>query len=260
MSSTVSIKDKLLSKLNQKGTLTSEDFSADAAVTRPEPAAGMVDEDGDSVVEVPADAMEPVVEFAGKAGMGQLGRAAVDKADIPRDPLTAATGEPVTVTAADKENFLQSMVSGTRFTRPFSVLGGRITGEFRCRTAGETRAIVDELDRQAQLRRDSVFNHVLKMRYALIHCQLSELNGVTRPEWKEPLRSVETVASKDGVASVEASTPVWYEEMQLIFDKRMDGMVDLLFAELGVFEKVYWALVQNVTVSSFWVPEDSIIA
>jgi hypothetical protein len=254
----VSLKDRIKEKLEEKGTLTPEDLAEvqGAEVPLPKPPGAEAEED--TKAQVSDKVLDPLMKGARETSTDEsVSRAALMLGDVPDDPmgLDSALDE-VEITADDKKRFMDCFVDGVRFTRPFSMMGGKMAGVFRCRTSGESRAIIEELARQGELHDETVYEHAVKMRYALLHCQLAELNHVSRLEWKEPLMSVQKIDT--GSRKVTAEPPAWYPEMQLLFDGKMDGTVNALYGELKKFEKVYWTLVRNVANQDFWLPEDSI--
>ena len=254
----ISLKEQLKEKLESKGTLTSEDLAAAQAETEAGVAKPQDSMDIATNAKVGDSQMDALLQEAKDSSTNEsVAAAMLERSEVPDDQFGLIDEmDEVVITPQDKRRFVDSFVDGSRFTRGFSILGGRITGMFRCRTAGESRAIIEELARQGSVLKETVYENAVKMRYALLHCQLAEFNHVARPEWKEPLMAVQKI---DVVAGkVFSETPVWYQEMQLLYDKKMDGMVNALYAELKKFDKVYWLLVKNTANQDFWLPGDSI--
>lgn len=260
MGKPISLKDQLKDQLEKKGTLTAEDLQAaqtqQDAAEQPAPGDEM---DRTSRVKVSDKELDGLVQGAGGASTDERTSAAmVDRSEVPEDQFALVSDlDAVDITPEDKRHFTGTFVDGTRFTRPFSLMGGKVTGVFRCRTAGESRAIIEELVRQGEKINETVYENATKMRYALLHCMLAELNHVSRPEWQEPLMAVQKIDV--ATRKVTAEPPAWYQEMQIMFDRKMDGLVNALYGELKKFEKVYWTLVRNVANQDFWRPEDSTI-
>jgi hypothetical protein len=155
----------------------------------------------------------------------------------------------VEITPADKNNFIQALVTGERFTSSFSLFGGKVTGKFRSRRQDEAIAIFNQMSKQLSsgtLR--SGAEQVVQVRYMLFACQLAELNGKAFAEMEHPLN--ETVTA-DGVQ------PPGWSRMMDHFALWPEGLITALFNQLNEFEAKYWTMVNNAKDQNFWKPEES---
>jgi hypothetical protein len=254
----VTLGDQIRKQLAEKGTLSGADIAQAAQASAPQAAARTAPEETDSGVKLGPDNLDSLT----KAGSGPALEEAIGNdmlwATNPDDMFGMADElEKVTITKEDKARFMDAFVDGSRFTRRFSLLNGRLSGMFRSKKMCETRAIIAELTRQAGINKDSMNEHATRIRYALLHFQLAELNGVQRPEVQGPLMAQERIDTEK--QEVRTVPPRWTEEMMVCFDGRDEGWKNVLYRELKTFEKVYWEMVRNARDQNFWHPEDSII-
>jgi hypothetical protein len=270
-SPTVTLKEQIAKHLEAKGTLSGDDLvqiagiNAEAKPADPQ-AAGPSSPTGDTTVKVGPEAKDTAMKIADTdfAIDLMIHNDLIPEAESPADPLGLVRGtlkevdvETVTITASDKLKFQDCMVDNGRFTKTFTMFNGKVTGEFRARKSSETRAILLEVNRLVEKNKLSVMEHATKLRHALLHFQLSELNGLIRPEVASPLRSVETFDISD--SKIKIIPPVWLSHMDVAFDNMSEGLANALYSELRRFEKVYWAMVNSAKDQNFWKPEDSII-
>lgn len=261
----VTLKSQIKDQLEKTGTLSGHDLQnimTRVAQDAPPPAAGQPAAPDPLKTDDKIKAGSESVDGLTNAGSDN----AIDKAvaedlvrsENPNDIFGVTDDlETITITAADKKRFMDAFVDGKRFTRPFEMFGGSVKGIFRSRKTGETRAILDELVRQAQVNNHSMLEHSAKIRHALLHCQLAEKNGVVRKELEGPLKAMEEIDTTS--KKVRVVPPKWSEEMEVLFDSMDEGMVNALYKELRTFEKVYWTLISNASDQNFWAPEDSTI-
>lgn len=156
----------------------------------------------------------------------------------------------ITVSPEDKANFLQAIVTGCRFSSSYRVFGGGVTCTFRSRRQDEAIAIFNRMAKELStgaLR--SGAEQVAHIRYMLLACQLSELNGVKFDEMAAPLN--ETV-DNDGKV-----TPPGWTGKAAYFEGLPEGLVTALFGQLCEFESKYWTMVNNAQDQNFWKPEKS---
>lgn len=180
-----------------------------------------------------------------------------DPLGLVKGPLKPLDVEAVTITAEDKRKFQDCLIDNTRFTKTFTFFNGKVTATYRNRKNNETRAILVEITKYASDNKLSVMEHSAKLRHALLHFQLAELNGVERPEVEAPLKSIETFDKNTG--KVVIVPPKWIEHMDAVFDGMSEGLTNVLYNGLRTFEKIYWSMVNSAKDQNFWNPEDSII-
>jgi hypothetical protein len=258
----VTLKDEIVKQLEKSGTLSDVDLAQMAPSVGPKPpeeTPKVPEADKDSKVKVGDEKLDAAVKTAdGETADEIMARELLPLSTNPDDPYAMTDNlEPVTITKEDKARFMDAFVDGSRFTRPFSLMGGRLTGIFRSRKVKESRALLQELGRQAVLYKLSMTDYTAKVRHAVIHSQLAEINGVARPEWKEPLVAMEVQEGPERKVTVKP--PEWALDMEAYFNEKDEGWVDALYHELRLFEKVYWEMVTRLPDQNFWTPEDSII-
>ena len=167
--------------------------------------------------------------------------------------------ETIELTPEDKAAFIEAMVKGSRFERPFSLFGGRLTGVLRSRTSMESVAILKELGRQlTSIAYMTEQEYSTLLRLAMIKAQLKELNGVIYSEMTEPLMAQSIVTRPlDGIGKEEVKAPAWFDEMQVQFGKKDEGRYAAVYREIRLFEKKYWVLVEHAKDQNFWSPSQS---
>ena len=260
----IKLKDQIVAQLDKTGTLSDADLQGMAAKApeqeeTPAKAAVVPPSEAESRMKVPDAELDEATQQGREPDADEtIKDRIIDSVENPDDQfdLSQGDGTDIVITAEDKKRFMDVFVDGSRFTRRFSLCGGKLTGMFRSRKMGESRCLIVEMTRQSEARNLTMMEHSTRIRYALLHCQLAELNGVGRPEWEEPWNAQETV--KDSKA--EIVPPKWSVDMDIIFDHKHEGYINMLYRELKTFERVYWALVKNAAEQNFWDPEDSTIA
>jgi len=161
---------------------------------------------------------------------------------------TTVYGE-VTLTQAEREDFVESLISGGRFELPFSLYGGKLTGVVRARSQAESTAIIRYLNQE--LRSENVtdmLEYSTHLRNILLAAQIKECNGATYPELKAPL--MRTVDGK------ETKEPGWLEQMSAWADQQ-EGMSAAIYNEVRKFEQKYWAMIDGAEDQNFLNPEES---
>ena len=248
-------KDELKKKLAEDGTLSSADLGT---FNKPEPQEESSEpvSDGPVKTQVPSEASDDTfIREASAAGPGE--EVAVDAAYHNPDEEGYQFGlqglDEVEISEEDKNAFLDAVVDDSRFERPFSLFNGRVTGIFRSRTVGESRAIIIELHRQwAKHEYLPASEYSTLMKSAMLRMQLKELNGVQYPEAEEPLIATYNFKAEN------VKDPAWFKEMDEMCNKMSDAVSAALYEALVYFEKVYWTMVKKAEDQNFWNPEDSI--
>ena len=178
------------------------------------------------------------------------------------DPLTTdnnligstedLAGEMVDVTTTEEErsHFLNTVISGARFTLPFNIFGGRVTGVIRSRTQAETRAIWAQLMREMREGTIQVnADYTVRIRAMLMGAQLESYNEVKIPELPTPL---DWIRQPNG----EATPPPWLEGIKS-WEDLDDGLATAIYEEIVNFERKYWTLVRHADDQDFWQPVTS---
>jgi hypothetical protein len=165
--------------------------------------------------------------------------------------------EPIEITPEDKHRFLESIITGSRFYRPFSIFGGKVVGRIRSRTARESHALMSELRRQylaGEITSDLDYGD--RQRWAALRFQLQEVNGEDYPPPQEPLLAQKEMVAAGDQAKPTVKLPKWVEESVVLFSKNdSEAFVAALYREVNKFEKIYWALVNHASDQAFWQTE-----
>jgi len=248
------IKEKISEKLGNNGSLGSGDVSSFAkpkeggtGAKSPEKPVGDV-----STPISPLSFDDPIAQIAlnkekaaSKANMVNAGKDAGIKIDY----------ENVVVTEDDRNEFIESLIDNTRYTRPFSIFGGRVSGVIRSRTADESRALMNEAQRRAhtgEVLSDADYSDIF--RKAVLRLQVAELNSVQYPPAAAPLMAqFDFQATED---DKEVIPPAWYDEAVKVWGSKQEGLVTAIYGEVMKFEFKYWTLVENSADQDFWNPED----
>jgi len=253
----VGLKDKLKEefKTSGKATLSSADlgsFTTPAAGDKPtqEEVVGDVD------VTATATHVDPMVTLAEEGDTGKhVGQTvAKDAGDARIEPL-AETQEEVTMlerlvlTEAEREAFLDAIVSGNRYVAEFVTFGGRVKGKFRCRSQAESYAIMQQLNRECRSERvNNALEYATRLRNMLLAAQVAEINGEAYTEFNAPLLQT-TNGSKVDLPGWLAQVDVW--------EARNEALIAALYTELKKFERKYWLMVDNAADQNFWNPVES---
>jgi hypothetical protein len=202
----------------------------------------------DSTVPVPEEAQkDPLLGAADQALDNAFSGVDVD------DPA-----DEVTVTAEEKNVFLEAIVKGGRFELPFTIFGGNIRGVFRSRTNAETRAIYSQVHRK--LVEEEILTtaeHSALIRNALLCCQLAVYGEVENPPMGERGSLMPKNEWNKEANKVEIIEPEWYEYMNQQFGEMDDGLVDAIYSALRNFERKYWVMVKQAEDQDFWDLEGS---
>lgn len=155
----------------------------------------------------------------------------------------------VEVTAADKNAFLDALVSGGRFVSRKRLFDGRVDVVFRSRSLAETEAILSYMQRNGSLGKFTTTADVQNASLlALLVAQVASLNGVEYAEMKAPFKYTETV---EGVVE-----PAWVADME-IWRKKPEALLSALGDALVEFESKYWTMVKASKDENFWNPDGS---
>jgi len=213
---------------------------------------------GDIVAPVPKEAENDTM--INKAASGEPGqelnenvRRTAEDEKAARDPsgsCYAALPEAITLTQRERDAFLDTLISGDRFTLPFTIFNDRVTGTFRCRSQKESQAIITQVNRECREEKvTSPLDYSTRLRNMLLAAQVAELNGDAFPPLKEPL--VRTVEGEDKI------TPAGWLEQVALWESKNEGLVSAIYHELQLFERKYWTMVNNANDQDFWNPAGS---
>lgn len=186
-------------------------------------------------------------------------------ADAHKALLPSYIEETIDISQEDREAFLQSLVTGGRYERTFSLFGGRLTGVFRSRTNAESDGIVAWLsDRVNRGKVDARVEYLTLVRNAALASQVKSLRGLISEDYEElaqplaPIRKTVKKTDKDGkdVYDVEVTEPGWLAAAEA-WGKRPEALVTAIHVELQKFEKRYWAMIKEAPNQNFWNPAAS---
>lgn len=260
MSGKQELKAKLTEKLNKGGAISSDDIASFAVPDKKakEPV-------GDVTVPEAAEAKkDPVMNVAnlGDAADGLNKRVdssaagtklTQDIVNIASDPALASF-VPVTITPADRESFIDALITNTRFCVPFELFDGRVRGIIRSRKQSETLAIIARINYEltALKQNESPVEYAARLRNMLLAAQIAEFNGTKMAELKTPY--MRTVNGKDDVQE-----PGWLSQVDYWLDQH-DGLTIAIYTELQKFERKYWTMVKEATNQNFLNPAESTLA
>jgi hypothetical protein len=250
--------DKLKAKIEEQKTTGAISLSsADVAGFEPQDKAykAVV---GDVTAAVPKEATQDPLLKSGASGdpgkivtdeVGATGKTEAATHDLVSDGPANAVLPTVTVTEQERELFIDSMITGTRFVLPFKLFGGKIHGKFRARSQRESQAIISRLSYETEQKHIlSALDYSTRLRNMLMAAQIDELRNTKYMELKEPLMRIQ-----GGDAVTE---PGWLAQVAL-WEKEHEGLVSALYAELQIFERKYWLMVANAPDQNFWPPAES---
>lgn len=164
---------------------------------------------------------------------------------------TAGAAEKATVTKQNKDDFCSCLVSNSRYTEKFSLFSGKLVFTLRSRTLEETDSI------EAYLRWMAVTGGVYTAadysnlaRNILLAAQVQEMNGVSYPELKGPMRMTEVDGKRE--------PPGWLPQLET-WGKMADAVALAITRCLVEFEARYWFMVENAKDANFWLHGESTV-
>jgi hypothetical protein len=221
-------------------------------------------EDVKGPVSVPAPDLakkDPVGEAANAAHPEQQLHADMDAGaetqDALRDMVVRGTTSytQVILTQAEREAFVDALISGERFELPFSLYSGKLEGVVRSRSQAETSAIIRYLNQEL---RDGNITDMLEyathLRNILLAAQIKILKDEEYAELAAPL--MRTVTGKDANGDEQRTEPGWLGQAELWADKQ-EGLSAAVYSEIRKFEQKYWAMVDGAEDQNFLNPEES---
>lgn len=158
-----------------------------------------------------------------------------------------AKSDPVVVTPEDKIAFIDAIVQNKRFTRSFSVFGGKLTFTLRSRTFAETSAILSYASSLVATNLNIPYRYVLTL--SILAAEVDEFQGVKNPVLKDPL--YKEIGTDGKISDVG-----WAN--QLDFWKSLPDSVIQAISDCAVeFERKYTALSNAARTANFWEPDTS---
>jgi len=245
-----SIKEKIQEKLGKGGKIGAADIADFSSPAEEASASGEEEK-----VKIEPDSQDPILKTAAKDQPFQvLGGEQLKSEDFTGYNLGMMEMEEVEVSNIDKDEFLDCLVDDRRFTRQFSLYGGRITGKFRSRSTEESMAILAEVNR---IRRDkgaafTLPEYAAFLRHASLAFQVIELNDVVYSLPEGGLRAEYDVETDKIVA------PKWTKLVEK-YANMEEGLEQGIYTRLMEFERVYWTMVKNAANQDFWNPGGSSI-
>ena len=146
----------------------------------------------------------------------------------------------------DKASFIDSVVNNTRFTKEYSMFGGKLTLTLRSLTNDEVNALSSWIVKKGS--NDS--SGVLSGRYRkfLLAALVEMFNGTEMPPLEQPL--FETLA-EDGKTTVP---PGWSNRADF-WDGMSVGVFNAVMSCIDDFDARYSILCQKADDSNFWLPD-----
>lgn len=165
---------------------------------------------------------------------------------------TAGAAEKATITKQNKDDFCSCLISNSRYTEKFSLFGGKVSLTIRSRTLEETDSI------EAYLRWMAATGGVYTAadysnlaRNILLAAQVQEMNGVSYPELKGPMRMTEVDGKRE--------PPGWLPQLET-WGKMADAVALAVIRCVVEFEARYWFMVENAKDANFWLHGESTVA
>lgn len=244
-----SLKEKLR-EAAATGTVTITDATIAGKETQP---VKVEELQGDVVTPVPPMAkQDPLLDYGDAVKTSSdLSRTAEKSrgldGNILKDEMNAV--DTVTITNEDRAAFLDVLVTGKRYCRPFSIYGGAIQGTFRCRSAEESEAIASWMAAGIREKRyDTAVDYSLELRNIMLAAHVHTLNATQFPELKAPLRR-----TQDGTTLVP---PGWIEQAKF-WTTLPETVLGGVYEEIRLFERKYWTMIENASNQDFWSPVGS---
>ena len=155
----------------------------------------------------------------------------------------------VVVSKQNKEDFLNAIITGDRYTEEVTLFGGKLFVRLRCRSVDETKAIMSYLRHEmAAGNVKSDLEYTSTLRTLMIIAQVQEINGVEYPEMEKPLYFTE----KDD----KEVPPAWAAKIES-WEKKPEAIQSAIGVALSEFEGRYWKMIEASADVNFWNPGES---
>lgn len=158
--------------------------------------------------------------------------------------------EELVITPKEKQAFLDSLVTGGRYTQAYDIFGGRVHVVVRNRTTDETNAMYAYVRYALSRPGNTTASVDSQLPFVPLVAQIEEINGVKYPEMKAPYTFVED----KGVTT----EPGWYEDF-LAWVKKPEGLTSALVNRIQLFEYKYWTMVKEASNADFWKTDTSTV-
>lgn len=158
--------------------------------------------------------------------------------------------EELVITPKEKQAFLDSLVTGGRYTQAYDIFGGRVHVVVRNRTTDETNAMYAYVRYALSRPGNTAASVDSQLPFVPLVAQIEEINGVKYPEMKAPYTFVED----KGVTT----EPGWYEDF-LAWVKKPEGLTSALVNRIQLFEYKYWTMVKEASNADFWKTDTSTV-
>lgn len=165
-----------------------------------------------------------------------------EKDEVALEPQTKT----ITITPAEKAAFIDAVVANTRFTKEYSLFGGKVKLTLRSMTVDEVNALATWTAKQGTT--DPAGLMAGRYRKYLAAAQIARYNGVDMPPLEQPL--FETLES-DGKTVKE---PGWLKRSDY-WDGISIGAFNAIMACMSDFDLRYATLCKEADNSNFWDPD-----
>jgi len=152
----------------------------------------------------------------------------------------------LTITSEEKVAFIDSVVTNERFTKDYSLFGGKITLTVRSLTTEEVNALSDYILRNGSSDTQGLLSG--KYRKYLAAAQIAVYNGTHMNPLEQPLF---TTLEKNGKTAVP---PGWIER-SAYWDNLPAGLFESIMACIKDFDERYSLLCRKAEDANFWNPD-----
>lgn len=241
------LKDKLRAAVESGSVNLSEQDVAAMAVEKP----AYAEKSGDVVVPVsPLAKNDELLNGGADAKQAaQLSKTADLTAEATGSNLLRselATLETVTVSDEDRAAFLDALITGKRYCRPFELYNGQLRGVLRCRSAEESEAIAAWVSAGIREKRyGTAVDYSLELRNILLAAQVKSIGATEYPTLALPLRRTQ--------AGDKVTPPGWLDQMTQ-WSTVPEVILGAVYEAIRAFERKYWTMIDNAANQDFWSP------
>lgn len=159
---------------------------------------------------------------------------------------STSTNKPLVITSEDKVAFLDAVVANDRFTKAYSIFGGRISFTVRSLTSEEVQALAAWIIKAGSV--DPAGQIAGRYRKYALAAQIAKYNDVTMPPLQAPLFPE---MSTDGKTKKE---PGWLDQ-SACWDNKPSGVLEAILSCLKDFNDIYATLCTKAEDANFWNPD-----
>ncbi len=170
----------------------------------------------------------------------------VEEKETAEDVSLGPKTKSITITPAEKAAFIDAVVNNTRFTKDYSLFGGRVKITVRSLTSDETNALAIWTVKSGA--KDPSGLTAGRYRKYLAAAQIAMYNGVDMPPLEQPL--FETLG-KDGKT---VNPPGWIERSGY-WDGVGYGVFMAVMNCISDFDLRYSTLCKEANNENFWIPD-----